>query len=175
MDVLDASKCPASESMQSFTPVVDNFGIKYMHREDIDHFIKCIKENYELTKDWDGDLYCYCGIRLKWDYNARTLNISVSGYIIKQLQRYKHASLLKPQHCSYAPQPNQFGSKAQRPLPPDTSPLLSNADIKHIQRIISSILYYARAVNLTVLMAQYDCKGTIQRNSAHNDQNKTTA
>jgi hypothetical protein len=75
------------------------------------------------------------------------------GYIIKQLQKYKHASPQKPQHCPYAPQPKQFGSKTQRPLPPNMSPFLSNADIKHIHRIIGSILYYARAVDLTMLMA----------------------
>jgi hypothetical protein len=75
------------------------------------------------------------------------------GHIIKQLQKYKHASLPKPQLCPYAPHPNQFGSKAQCPLPPDMSPPLSDTDIKHVQRIIGSILYYARAVNLTVLKA----------------------
>jgi hypothetical protein len=75
------------------------------------------------------------------------------GYIIKQLQKYKHASLPKPQHCPYTPQPKHFGSEAQRPLPPDTSPPLSNVDIKHVQRIIGSILYYTLAVNLTMLMA----------------------
>jgi hypothetical protein len=135
----------------SFTLVVDNFGVKYMRQEDINHLIMCIKEKYELTEDWDSNLYC--GIRLKWDYNACTLHISMPGYIIKQLQKYKHASPPKPQHCPYAPQPKQFGSRAQRPLPPDMSPLLSNADTKHVQRIIGSILYYAHAVNLTVLVA----------------------
>jgi hypothetical protein len=135
----------------SFTLVVDDFGMKYTRQEDIDHLIKCIKKKYELTEDWDGNLYC--GICLKWDYNAHTLEISKPGYIIKQLQKYKHASPPKPQHCPYAPQPKQFGSKAQRLLSPDTSPPLSDADIKHIQRIIGSILYYSRAVNLTVLMA----------------------
>jgi hypothetical protein len=40
----------------SFTLVVNNYGVKYMHQEDINHLIKCIKEKYELTKDWDGNL-----------------------------------------------------------------------------------------------------------------------
>ena len=35
----------------------------------------------------------------------------------------------------------------------DTSPPLSNDDIKHVQRIIGRILYYAQAVDLTILMA----------------------
>ena len=45
------------------------------------------------------------------------------------------------------PNPDSMG------LPPDTSPPLSKDEIKHIQWIISSVLYYARAVDLTVLMA----------------------
>ncbi len=122
-----------------------------MRQEDIDHLIGCIKEKYELTEDWDGNLYC--GIHVKWDYNARTLDISMPGYILKQLQKYRHASPPRPQHCPYTPQPKQFSSKAQRPLLPDVSPPLRDADIKHVQCIIGSILYYAHAVDLTVLMA----------------------
>jgi hypothetical protein len=75
------------------------------------------------------------------------------GYILKQLQKYKHAMPTKQQHCPYAPQPKQYGSKAQRPLPQDTSPPLSKDNIKQVQRVIESILYYTRAVNLMDLMA----------------------
>ena len=42
----------------TFTLVVDDFGLKYKRQEDIDHLITCIKKKYELTIDWDGDLYC---------------------------------------------------------------------------------------------------------------------
>ena len=135
----------------SFTLVVDDFGVKYTNKKDIEHLIDHLKTDYELTEDWDGDLYC--GIKLKWDYVARTLDISMPGYIIKQLQKYKHACPPRPQHCPYSPEPKRYGSDAQRPLPEDTSPPLSKEDIKHVQRVIGSILYYARAVDLTVLMA----------------------
>jgi hypothetical protein len=66
---------------------VDNFGVKYMREEVINHLIKATKEKYELTKDWDGDLYC--SMHLKWGYHCRTLNISMPGYIRKQLQKYR--------------------------------------------------------------------------------------
>jgi hypothetical protein len=59
----------------------------------------------------------------------------------------------KPQHCPYTPAPKQYGAKAQAPLPVDISPKLSDGEIKEIQRIVGSILYYARAVDITVLMA----------------------
>jgi hypothetical protein len=54
--------------------------------------------------------------------------------------------------CPYLPAPKQFGSEAQAPLPEDTSPQLDEAGICCVQRIIGSILYYARAVDMTVLM-----------------------
>jgi hypothetical protein len=115
----------------SFTLVVDNFGMIYVNKGDVNHLIQCLKKKYELTEDWDGNFYC--GIKLNWNYNDCTLDILMPGCIIKHLQKYKHAILAKPQHCPYTPQPQQYGSKVQWPLPVDTSPPLSNADIKHIQ------------------------------------------
>jgi hypothetical protein len=73
----------------------------------------------------------------------------------------------KPQHCPYTPQPRQYGSDAQCLLPLDTSPPLSKADIKHIQGVIGSILYYAQAVNLRVMMAL----STIASKQAHGTEN----
>jgi hypothetical protein len=59
----------------SFTLVVNDFGVKYVGKEHVNHLIKCIKEKYELTEDWSGDLYC--GIKLHWDYSVRTVDISM--------------------------------------------------------------------------------------------------
>jgi hypothetical protein len=115
----------------SFTLVVDDFGIKYKCQEDVDHLIAALKTKYNLTKNWVGNLYC--SIKLSWGYVNGTLDISMPGYIIKQLQRYKHASPIRPQHCPYYPQPKQYGSAAQQPIEPDNSPPLSNKDIKQIQ------------------------------------------
>jgi hypothetical protein len=135
----------------SFTLVVDDFGVNYNGKEHVQHLIRCIKETYEVTEDWTGDLYC--GITLKWNYEERWLDISMPGYIEKLLLKYKHRMPTKPQHCPYAPAPKQYGAKAHAPLPVDISPKLSPEEIKEIQRVIRSILYYARAVDIMVLMA----------------------
>jgi len=95
----------------------------------------------------------YCGITLKWNYDEQWLDISMPGYIKKLLLKYKHRMPTKPQHCPYAPAPKQYGAKAQAPLPVDISPKLSPDKIKEIQRVVGSILYYARGVDITVLMA----------------------
>jgi hypothetical protein len=110
-----------------------------------------MKEMYDLTKDWTGNLYR--GIKLNWDYDVRMLDISMTGYIKKLLQKYKHCVPPKPQHCLYSPSPKQYGAKAQIPIPVDISPKLSPVEIKEIQLIIVSILYLARVVNITILMA----------------------
>ena len=77
----------------------------------------------------------------------------MSGYIQKLLHKYKHCMPTRPQHCPYSPSPKQYGAKAQAPLPVDISPKLSPAEIKEIQCVVGSILYYTRAVDITVLMA----------------------
>ncbi len=121
-----------------------------MGKEHVDYLIWCIKQKYELTEEWISNLYCR--IKLNWDYDARTLDVSMPGYIEKVLQKYKHRMPAEPQHCPYSLVPKQYGSKAQSPLPINISPKLSAEKIKEIQRVIGSILYYARAVTITVLM-----------------------
>ena len=75
------------------------------------------------------------------------------GYIEKLLRTYQHRMPVRPQHCPYTPPPKQYGAKAQTPLPIGISPKLTPDKKKEIQRIVGCILYYARAVDITVLMA----------------------
>ncbi len=71
------------------------------------------------------------------------------GYIKMKLQEYEHVAGTKRQNCPYSPE----GTEAQAPRPLDSSPRLNAKGIKCIQQIVGSILYYARAVDMTVLMA----------------------
>ena len=135
----------------TFTLVVDDFGVKFINKSDADHLITSIKTTYSLTEDWTGNLYC--GISLRWDYVGRTVDISMPGYIKKKLQEYEHVKPTKVQTCPYSPEPKKYGSEAQAPLPPDASPRLDAKGIRKVQQIVGSILYYARAVDMTILMA----------------------
>ncbi len=73
-----------------FTLVVDNFGVKFVNKEEVNHLISSIKTTYKLTKDWTGNLYC--GITLEWIYVMHNVNILMPGYIKKKLQIYKHVT-----------------------------------------------------------------------------------
>ncbi len=69
---------------------------------------------------------------------------------------YGHIPPLKPQHCPYAPNPINYRKDNQSPSPIDDSPPLDNAGEKGIQQIVGSFLYYAQAVDPTILMALSD-------------------
>jgi hypothetical protein len=75
------------------------------------------------------------------------------GYIQKQPLKYKHVVSTCPQHCPYSPKPKKYGSEAQYPLPLDMMCKLSNAKINQVQKIVGSILYHVRGVDMMVLMA----------------------
>ncbi len=75
------------------------------------------------------------------------------GYVKKKIQEYDHAFPTRIQRFPYSPEPKKFGSKAQAPLPTNESPKLDEKGIKRIQQIVGSILYYSRAVDMTVLAA----------------------
>jgi hypothetical protein len=77
----------------------------------------------------------------------------MAKYVIKQLTKYGHVAPLKPQHCPYSPNPIKYGKDNQATSPLDDSPLLNEAGKKRVQQIVGSFLYYARAVDPTILMA----------------------
>jgi hypothetical protein len=71
----------------------------------------------------------------------------------KKLQEYEHVVGTKRQTRPYSPELKKFGTEAQAPLPPDSYPRLNANGIKCVQQIVGIILYCARAVDMTVLMA----------------------
>eukprot|EP00804_Cyclotella_cryptica_P028165 CCRYP_011030-RA/>CCRYP_011030-RA protein AED:0.16 eAED:0.16 QI:0/0/0/1/0.25/0/5/0/1115 len=85
-----------------FTLVIDDFRIKYIGQQHLDHLLQTIKKHYDVTVDHTGSLYC--GITLNWNYNYKYLDISM-------------------------PRKQQ---------------------IKHIQQIVGSFLYYSRATDPTI-------------------------
>jgi hypothetical protein len=117
----------------------------------MEHLLASLQTTYKLTADWTGDLYC--GITLGWNYDKRYVDISMPGYIKKKLQKYGHVVPNRLQSCPYAPEPKQFGVTAQAPAPPNDTPKLNDTGIKRVQKNVGSILYYACAVDMTVLMA----------------------
>jgi hypothetical protein len=81
----------------AFTLVVDDFGVKYVGKEHADHLYRVLTEHYEASTDWDGNLYC--GVTLKWDYQARTVDLFMPGYMAAALHKFQHAPPRQPCHA----------------------------------------------------------------------------
>jgi hypothetical protein len=69
-----------------FALVVNDFEVKYVVKEHAEHLVAVIRDLYTTTTDWPGELYY--GITLCWDYQARTVDTSMPGYITKALSKY---------------------------------------------------------------------------------------
>jgi hypothetical protein len=79
-----------SRSIQ-FTLVVDDFGVKYVGRENVgrehaEHLKSVLEEHYKVTTDWTGGRYI--GIHLKWDYEKWQVHMYMPGYVQKALLQF---------------------------------------------------------------------------------------
>ena len=99
--------------------------------------------------EWDGELFC--GIKLEWDYQHRTVDLSMPGYITKLLQWFSHPIPKKPEHQPHCHVQPQYVTKVHLTETRDKIPLLQPEDITKIQKIIETLLYYARDVDGTLM------------------------
>jgi hypothetical protein len=134
----------------SLSLVVDDFGVKYVGREHAEHLMECIKNNYSISSDWNGS--AYCGLTLDWDYKNRTVDLSMPGYIKVVLHKYQHAAPARLEHAPNTWNPPIYGAKTQYVEDKTTSPALSNKYVNKLQHLTGTLLYYARAVDPTLIM-----------------------
>jgi hypothetical protein len=104
---------------------------------------------YELTTDWTATVYS--GMTLKWVYDKRTCNISMPGYVSNVLSKFQHCAPNHPQHTPSWYVTPVYGAKTQYATK-DETPQLTAQQCLTIQKVTGSVLYYARAVDPTVLM-----------------------
>lgn len=174
----------------SFTLVVDDFGVKYSKKADVEHLLNCIHQLYKTTEDWNGSKYLQ--FTLIWDYINNTLTLSMPNYIPKALERLKfdfnltkttatpafYESYFHKPHVSdeiidltdddpmFHPPPLQQRNTPSTP-DPDLSPPLDLKEIKLLQQIIGIYLYYARAVDPTMLTAINHIASMLQSPTQH--------
>ena len=70
------------------TPVVNDFGVKSTLKEDIDHLVEGIRNKYPFKIVWDAEKYF--GMHPKWNYDKRTIRVSMDGYVIQALKEFEH-------------------------------------------------------------------------------------
>jgi hypothetical protein len=133
-----------------FSLVVDDFGVRYTKMEDAQKLMTALKASYRVAEDWAGERYI--GLTINWNYAQRTCTISMPGYIERALQRFSHPTPTRPQDSPHPWTAPQFGAHQQFATQ-DLTPILDVKDTKHIQEVLGTLLYYARAVDCTMLAA----------------------
>jgi hypothetical protein len=136
-----------------FSLVVDDFGVRYTNQCDADHLIQTLEANaYKLKVRPLGD--AYLGMAIAFNRARKIVSLSMPGYVTKMLQRFRPQYLL-PGHRT-AKTPGRYIPPSYTSTPQvvfvDTTDKLNTTLITELQAIIDTLLYYARAVDPTLLL-----------------------
>jgi hypothetical protein len=74
------------------------------------------------------------------------------GYIKAALHKYQHAAPAHPEHAPHTWNPPIYGAKTQFVKDETISPAISDKDVNKLQQLTGTLLYYARAVDPTLIM-----------------------
>ncbi len=66
--------------------MVDDFGIKYINKDDLDHLIQMLEKCYDVAVDLDGKEFVK--IELDWDYENKRVHMSMAPYLQKALRQF---------------------------------------------------------------------------------------
>jgi hypothetical protein len=136
----------------SFCLVVDDFGIKYVGRDNAQHLINTLSAKYTITTDWSGATYL--GMTLAWDYDNHYVDISMPQYVTKALNRFEHSKPSHPRYSPHAAKPIVYGTHStQLTDNDDASEPLAPTRVTRLQQIVGTFLYYARAIDSSMLVA----------------------
>jgi len=138
----ERAKVLDTDGWKQFRQLVKRPKVLDVDRVHAEHLLSTLRSLYNITTDWIASVYC--GITLKWDYTARTVNLSMPGYIEKALKTYLHKRFKSPQHA-----PHAWTAKGQLTPPADNSKPLDAGGLTRIQRINGTLLFYGRAINNT--------------------------
>ena len=134
----------------AFTLVVDDFGIKYTKEEDLEHFLATLRKLYEITED-RALTQKYVGITIYHDRAAHTIQLSMPGYVAMALVRFNMETATGANSPAIYVPP-EYGAKVQYDEVDDDTPA-DAATKTRIQQIVGVFLFYARAVDPTMLCA----------------------
>jgi hypothetical protein len=155
-----------------FALVVDDFGIQFSNITDAQHLLAALKQDYEVvTVDWTRSLFCR--ITLTWDYEKRTVDLSMPGYVENALTEFSFTPAPKPKHQPHRHQPPQYGVKTQLTAPIDESEPLSKEGNLRLQQIMGKFQYYSHTVDptmnvtLSTLASQQTCRTKLTETDAN--------
>ena len=104
-----------------------------------------------MTTDWEGKRYL--GLTLDWDYELRQVHLSVPDYVPDALKHFKRKRPRKLQNAPHAHTPVNYGAKQQYAKEEIEEEELDKEGKLFVQQVLGTFLYYAQAVDSTMLVA----------------------
>ena len=131
-----------------FMLVVDNFGIKYLKKEDLNHLIKSNEKYYKVTVDLEWKEYIK--IELDWDYKNWKVYQSMTPYLQKALWQFDNLVPTQRQESPYPHVEPKYGAKQQF-AEYDMSAPVGKEEQKYVQQVTGKFNWYARVVDPMML------------------------
>jgi hypothetical protein len=123
-----------------FCLVVDDFGVKYQNKDDVQLLIDILNMKYKVKTDWSGS--AYVGFKIDHDQMKGIVTLSMPKYIKEAVKRFNIDTSITIN--------NPLTSQSESTRSDLASPA-SASETKRIQEIIGVLLYYSRAIDSTVL------------------------
>lgn len=152
----------------TFTLVVDDFCVKFKDRAAAEHLLDALRKRYTVKADWEAK--SYLGMALRFFTNSdgvRNVALSMPGYIAKALNRFRPAGVHgSPSPSLYEPVHN-YGSREPQDATHDASAPLDDAAVLELQQIVGVFLYYARAIDSTMLTSVCELASALSHPTQH--------
>ena len=130
----------------------------WSNKDSMKHFIKTLRQLYTVKVNWEGSKYL--GMNIAVDRTHRHVTLSMPGYIEKLLRKLRPLGIKAATTPAIYSAPNYKSAKAQTATV-DSSPLASPQQKHELQVIIGTLLYYARAVDPSILTVVHEL-GSVQ-------------
>ena len=125
----------------SFTLVVNDFGVKYVGKEHVNHLMSVLQEHYQIKADWTGNKYI--GIHMAWNYEKGQAYLYLLGYVQKALKPLQHIRKKNKTNHSHTHQSNaapKFNTPNKSPGPPPSTPRKRNSSKRYAANSFSNLL-----------------------------------
>eukprot|EP00804_Cyclotella_cryptica_P020090 CCRYP_014884-RA/>CCRYP_014884-RA protein AED:0.24 eAED:0.24 QI:0/0/0/0.75/0.33/0/4/0/1279 len=131
-----------------FVLVVDDFGIKYIQKSDLDHLVHALQKYYDVTVDLEGKEYVK--IELDWDYANKKVHLSMAPYLQKALRQFDNIVPTQRHDSPYPYIEPKYGAKQQFAEYDQSAPV-GEKEQKYVQQVTGKFNWYARGVDGTLL------------------------
>ena len=98
----------------------------------------------------------YIGMKITWEYVHRNITLSIPSYVHKALHRFQHILRGGKEYSPHTCAPIQYGQKIQYADLLDTAEYLLDKETNLVQQVCGTFLYYAIAIDNTILHAFSD-------------------